>query len=201
LAAAVFWVIGRRSFYAASGSPFRSAASSHKTGTELNEEPVVFLMADGFARSCRDLRVHPAAVAAAVAGLCLTLGACANLPTGPFAEPPVDVTSPIAADIQKLDPKHAAYPSFLNIPSQPDDVRPASAWTRNIFDTLRDRREAQALVVVYPQTLYGAEAFAQEARAKAAPPITPAEATAQADKTSAFAKAQKARATPPSPGQ
>jgi hypothetical protein len=167
----------------------------------LNEEPVVFLMADGFARSCRDLRVRTAAVATAVAAACLGLSACANLPTGPFAPPPLDVTSPVAADIQKMDTKHAAYPSFLNIPSQPTDLRPASAWSRNIFDTLRQRREAQALVVVYPQTLYGAEAFAQEGRAKAAPPITPAEASAQADKTSAFAKAQKARATAPSPAQ
>jgi hypothetical protein len=156
-------------------------------------------MAYGFARYCRDPRVRTAAVTAAAAAACLGRGACANLPEGPFAPPPVDVTSPIAADIQKLDPKHAAYPSFLGIPPQPDDVRPASAWTRNIFDTLRTRREAQAQVVVYPQTLYGAEAFAQEAKAKAAPPISPAEATAQADKTSAFAKAQKARAKPPSP--
>ena len=158
-------------------------------------------MADGFARSCRDLRVRPAAVAAAAAVACLGLGACANLPEGPFAAPPVDLTSPVAADIQKLDPKHAAYPSFLGIPPQPDDVRPASAWTRNIFDTLRTRRETQALVVVYPQTLYGAEAFAQENKAKAAPPITPAEAAAQTDRTSAFAKAQKARAKPPSPAE
>jgi hypothetical protein len=167
----------------------------------LNEEPVVFLMADGFARSCRDLRVRTAAATTAVAALCLGLGACANLPTGPFAPPPLDVTSPVAADIQKMDTQHAAYPSFLNIPPQPTDLRPASAWNRNIFDTLRSRREAQAQVVVYPQTLYGAEAFAKDNKAKAAPPISPAEAAAQADKTSAFAKTQKARATPPSPAQ
>ena len=87
------------------------------------------------------------------------------------------------------------------MPSVPQDVRPVTAWTRNIYNTLRERRQSQALEVVYPQSLYGAQAFAEEQRLKAAPPITPAQAAAQTDATAKFAKAQRDRAKAPSPAQ
>jgi hypothetical protein len=109
------------------------------------------------------------------------------------------VTSPIAGDIQKMDLKTAGYPSFINVPQRPLDVRPTSAWTRNIYNTLRLRRQMQALQELYPQTLYGGGAFAQENRALAAAPLTPEQAAAQAERTAAFIKSGRERATPPSP--
>ena len=165
---------------------------------ELNGEPVVFLMAQ---RTRTVLQGSMAAVALAIAAACVGLSACANLPDGPFAQPAVDVRSPLAEDIKKMGPESTVYPAFLSVPPTPTDLRPNTAWSRNIFDTLRTRRELQLQAVVYPQTLYGAEAFAKDNKAKAAAPITPEQAAATADKTKSFAKEQKARAKAPSPGQ
>jgi hypothetical protein len=129
------------------------------------------------------------------------LGGCTGLTNKVFPEPSMAVRSPLAAEVKKADLAHAGYPAFFNIPDKPTDIRPTSAWTRNIYNTLRLRRQNLALEALYPQTLYGASAFAQEQRARAAPPLTPAEAAALADRTAAFAKEGRARATPPSPAQ
>jgi hypothetical protein len=130
----------------------------------------------------------------------LSLGACANLPTpNVFPPPTVAVTSPLAADIAKANPKDAPYPSFLQVPSQPDDIRPTTAWTRNIYNTLRLRRQMRAIAVVYPQSLYGAEAFAKESKTEAVAPLSPAQAAAMTDKTNKDAKALRDRAKAPSP--
>jgi hypothetical protein len=133
-------------------------------------------------------------LAAAVAG-------CVSLPRNPYGPLPIDLTSPVATDIRKMDVSKAAYPSFLQVPSQPTDVRPTSAWNKDEFQILAERRRNTAIETAYPQTLYGAEAFAQQSRAEAAPPLTPEEAAAMKDKSAAFAAQQRARATPPSPAQ
>jgi hypothetical protein len=124
---------------------------------------------------------------------------CAHLPSGPFPPPAADVTSPLASEIAKLDPKDAPYPSFLSVPNRPQDVRPATAWTRNIYNTIRLRRQLRALAALNPQGLYGAEAFAKQARLEAATPLTPAEAAALTDNTTKFAKELRDRAKAPSP--
>ena len=160
-------------------------------------------MADVSAQSCPAFATRsarPAGLAVVLTAAALLSG-CVSLPGNIFTPPPPDVASPLAEDIRKLDVQDAAYPSWLQVPSQPTDVRPGSAWTRNIYNTLRLRREIQAIVVVYPQSLYGAQAFAQESRAYVVPPVPPAQAAAQADQTAAFAKTGRARAKPPSPVQ
>ena len=138
----------------------------------------------------------PAAALAAAA-----LAGCAYLPGRPFVPPPADVASPLAADIDRMNLKGATYPSFIDVPNLPTDVRPVTAWTRNIYNVLRTRREMQAIVVLDPQSLYGAEAFAQEGRAYAAPPPASIEPTVQPSKTAAFATQGHERAKPPSPAQ
>jgi hypothetical protein len=201
---AVFLVMAVVPYARAGRSLFRFNASSHKTETELNGEPVVLSMADAFVRSLLRTWSRPAPLAALAGAVALTglgLGGCAHLPSYPFYQPPVDVTSPIAEDIRKASPDTEAYPSFLSVPPLPQDVRPVSAWTRNVYNTLRERRQSQAMTVLYPQSLYGAEAFAQEQRLKAAPPMTPAQAAAQSDATAKFAKDQRDRAKAPSPAQ
>ncbi len=110
-----------------------------------------------------------------------------------------DKTSPAAPAIASTSVKGVAYPSLINVPSQPTDVRPVTAWNRNIFDTLNARRQMEGFVVAYPQSLYGAEAYAQDGQALGAPPLTEAEAAAMSEQSIAFAKEGKARATPPSP--
>jgi hypothetical protein len=129
----------------------------------------------------------------------VALGACVSLPRNPYGPMPLDLTSPVSADIRSINVKGAAYPSFLQVPSQPTDVRPISAWNRNMFAVLAERRQSEALVMVFPQTIYGAEAFAQDGRAQVAPALTAAEAAALTDKSTAFAETGRARATAPSP--
>ena len=141
----------------------------------------------------------PATRAAAVVALAaISLGACsaARAAFGPLQ---YDKNSPAAGAIASTDVSKQPYPTFAQVPSQPDDVRPTTAWSRNIFDTLAARRQMEALQVVQPQTLYGAEAFAQQSRALAAPPLTSEQAKAQSDQSAAFAKEGRARAKPPSP--
>ena len=159
-------------------------------------------MTASLAQSCPALATRAARPAAlAVLTAAALLSGCVSLPDKLFTPPPPDVASPLAADIRKLDVENAAYPSWLQVPSQPTDVRPGSAWTRNIYNTLRLRRETQAIVVVFPQSLYGAQPFPQEGRAYVVPPASPAQAAALADQTAAFAKTGRARAKPPSPAQ
>ncbi|MDB5458997.1 MAG: hypothetical protein JWO72_738 [Caulobacteraceae bacterium] len=160
-------------------------------------------MADALARSFRRTlsRAAPGAALAGVLALGgIGLGGCVQL-NYPFAQPPVDVTSPIAEDLRKANPAGAPYPSFLQVPEVPQDVRPTTAWTRNIYNTLRLRRQMRAMAVIYPQTLKDPEGFLQDNKKKALAPLTPAEAAAQSDKTDQFAKDLRDRAKAPSPAR
>ena len=99
-----------------------------------------------------------------------SLSACVSLPRNPYGPLPIDLRSPVSADIRSTSVKATPWPSFLLVPSQPTDVRPITAWNRNMFDILAERRQSQAMVIVFPQTLFGAQAFAQSGRARATPP-------------------------------
>jgi hypothetical protein len=134
----------------------------------------------------------PALRAAAIACAAFGLGACSVARTA-FGPLQYDKTSPAAGAIATTDVSQLPYPSLLQVPPQPDDVRPISAWNRNIFDMLADRRQMNAYQIAFPQTFYGAEAFAQQARAEAAPPPSPEQGKAPG------AAEAPARATPPSP--
>ncbi len=114
-----------------------------------------------------------------------------------FPPPPVDLTSPIAEDVKAASAANGAYPRFADIPpTAPTDIRPASAWTRNIYDTLRLRREQDALAALYPETDHNTEAFAAAERSKATPPPSPEIARAAA--TAESAKIVRERAKTPS---
>jgi hypothetical protein len=146
----------------------------------------------------RAIRLPASGAAAAIALASVGLCAC-SVTREAFGPLQYDKSSPAAGAIATTDVSKQAYPSFLQVPSQPDDVRPISAWNRNIFDMLAARRQTEAFQVVYPQTFYGAEAFAQQARAEATPPATPDPSKAIGDKTQAFVTEGRERATPPSP--
>jgi hypothetical protein len=133
-------------------------------------------------------------LAPAAAATCL-LGACVDLPKLAFSPPPIDLTSPIAKDVDAASKADKPYPKFADVPpGAPTDIRPASAWSRNIYDTLRLRREQQALEALYPQTLSGSEAWADAQKARAVPPPPPG-----GSQTEDYAKTQRDRAKPPSP--
>ena len=61
------------------------------------------------------------------------------------------------------------------------------------------RRQVEAYQVTEPQTLYGAEAFAQQAKIDVMPPPSPEQPKVQNDPSKAAAAQGPARATPPSP--
>ena len=142
--------------------------------------------------------IRPSAVLAAGAVACaaMGLGACGVTRTA-FGPLQYDKSSPAAPAIASTSVKDLGYPSFLNVPSQPSDVRPTTAWNRNIFDMLAVRRQMDAFQVVMPQSFLGAEAFSQQGRADATPPPAPADTPALA----APGKTTPARATPPSPAR
>jgi hypothetical protein len=141
----------------------------------------------------------PAFGAAAIA-VALGLGGCSVTRTA-FGPLQYDKTSPVAPAIASTDVSAQPYPTFAQVPSQPDDVRPVAAWNRNIFDMIAARRQMDAFQVTYPQTFYGAEAFAQQAKIDAAPPPAPAGAQSPGAASAALAKDAKERATPPSPAR
>ncbi len=132
---------------------------------------------------------------ASVAALTCALGACVHAPNFALTPPPIDLTSPIAKDVQAASDADRPYPKFADIPSgPPTDIRPASAWSRNIYDTLRQRREQQVLEALYPQTPSDTEAWADAEKARTVAPPAP-----DASGTEDYAKAQRDRAKPPSP--
>ena len=143
------------------------------------------------------IRPHALGAAAAIALAVGGLGGCSVARTA-FGPLQYDKNSPAAGAIATTDVSKQAYPSFLQVPPQPNDVRPIAAWNRNIFDLLAARRQMEAFEIAYPQTFYGAEAFAQEARAQAIPP-KPEDDKSASDKAAALSAAARERATPPSP--
>ena len=140
----------------------------------------------------------PALGVAAIALVGVGLAGCGVTRTA-FGPLQYDKSSPAAPAIASTDVSNQPYPTFAQAPSQPDDVRPIAAWNRNILDMIAARRQLDAFPVAYPQTFYGAEAFAQQARIDATPPPPPAGASAET--SAALAKDTRERATPPSPAR
>lgn len=134
--------------------------------------------------------------APALALACL-VGGCVNAPNMVFSPPPIDLTSPVAKDVLAASDAKGAYPRFSDVPAgAPTDIRPVSAWSRNIYDTLQLRRQQEALEALYPQTLHDTEAWAEAQKAYATPPPPSAQTAAP---TEDYAKVQRERAKPPSP--
>jgi hypothetical protein len=135
---------------------------------------------------------HPAARLLACAAACGLLSACVG---NPFADAKVDPRSPIAREVATTVRPDAKYPTFKSIPPVPKDVRPHQQYGQQAALT---EKEAAALIAATADntwTLNNSETFAAQTRAAAGPDLPPA---APAD-TAAFARDQKARATPPPP--
>jgi hypothetical protein len=155
-------------------------------------------MVEAFVETCRLARRFVGGFAA-VAATC-ALGAC-SLPDMVFQPPPVDLTSPVAKEVAEASRANSPYPRFRDMPEAPKDIRPVSAWTHNVYNVLRLRRQMQAMAELYPQTLHDTDAFAVAERAKVEMPVSPAAAAAKATETAHFAASQRERAKAPSPTQ
>jgi hypothetical protein len=155
---------------------FRPAASSHKTGFEMNAPQLLFATAARFA--------------AFGVGVLLVAG-CAS----PFGSSKIDPTSPVAADVQRLSRSDRPYPKFSDIPAMPKDIRPVAQYgvAAQELAALRD----DLVRATAPETwqLTGTEDFANRAR-QAAPDVP---TTERANDPEAFARELRERATPPPP--
>ena len=137
---------------------------------------------------------HPrlAAKLAAGAAGCVLLAGCVG---NPFADAKVDPRSPIAAEVASSVRPNAPYPTFRAIPPIPKDIRPRKQYGLQAAAIEKDAARLAADTAPNTWTLSGTDSFAATARADAGPELPPV----QPSDTAAFAKDQKARATPPPP--
>lgn len=145
--------------------------------------------------------LHGVWAIAALACAC-GLGACVDVGKyNYFATTPVDPTSPVAAQVRAALAAPGPYPKFSEIPPAPMDVRPVSAWRQAAEGVIDQRKTADAEAAAYPFSLRDSEAWAAEQRAKI-PADEQTAPSADASKSSeAYAKKERARATPPSAPQ
>ena len=90
---------------------------------------------------------------------------------------------------------NAAYPTFWAIPPAPNDVRPHLQYGQAAGQIEKEAKDITAATADDKWTLSGTEAFAAQVQTDAGPdlpPVVPGD-------TEAFARDQKARATPPPP--
>jgi hypothetical protein len=137
-------------------------------------------------------RTHPALRLMAGVGACAVLSGCVG---NPFEDAKVDPRSPIAAEVAKSVHAEAAYPTFKSIPPVPKDVRPHRQYGQQAAQVEKEGKTLGAETSDSTWTLNNSEAFAARARADAGPELPPVEP----GDTEAFARDQKARATPPPP--
>jgi hypothetical protein len=133
-----------------------------------------------------------AAKLAVGAAACALLSACVG---NPFADARVDPRSPIAAEVAKSVRSNAAYPTFAGIPPVPKDVRPHAQYGQAAGRVEKDAAALAAATADKTWTITSTDNFAAKARTDAGPelpPVSPSD-------TEAFARDQKARATPPPP--
>jgi hypothetical protein len=146
-------------------------------------------------RSSLFVNVRPRRQAArlvAGAAACTLLCGCVG---NPFEDAKVDPRSPIAAEVAKSVHADAAYPTFKSIPPIPKDVRPHRQYGQQAAQIEKDAGTLRAETADSTWTLTDSEAFAAKAREDAGPLPAPIEPGG----TEAFARDQKARATPPPP--
>lgn len=115
--------------------------------------------------------------------------------SNPFVTATVNPASPIAAEVAAKARASHDYPTFADIPPVPADVRPLPAFGRAASDLQVAGAELVRDTAPSTWTLTGTDAFAGRARDIAGPEATGPDSTTAA--TEAFAKAQRARATPP----
>lgn len=146
-------------------------------------------------RSSLFVNVRPRRLAAkltACAGACAMTSGCL---TNPFVDAKVDPRSPIAAEVATSVHPDARYPTFQGIPPAPKDVRPHKQYGVQAAQIETSAADLTKATADNTWTLGATETFAARARTDAGPELPPV----QPGDTEAFARDQKARATPPPP--
>lgn len=135
---------------------------------------------------------------ALLASAAAMLTACASVVDfEPGATSAVDPTSPAAAAVAKAAKDPGPWPTFADIPEIPADVRQSDAWRAAVADqesvgeaTLRESAEDT-------WSLTATESFAARAQAEVDAMKVHAPTDAEIAESEAYARALRARATPP----
>ena len=138
------------------------------------------------ARSLAGLRLFGCAAACALTGACVS---------DPTQSARVDSTSPIAAEIARIDRTPTAFPKFTDIPPVPTDLRPKRDYGVAARENELAVAQMERATAPNSWTLNETDRFAADTRAAVGPDIAPADPAA----TAAFAQDLRRRATPPPP--
>ena len=135
---------------------------------------------------------------ALLASAALTLGACVAIDglepgAGAAVDPAWSAGAAVAAAVADPGP----WPTFAGIPELPADLRSAEAWRDAVADQEADGLFTQRSAAPDTWTLNGSEAFAADLRAKVAAVDVHAPTDAEMAESEAYARALRARATPP----
>ena len=133
-------------------------------------------------------------------GAGLTLAACAAVQEfEPGANASIDPASPAAAEVAKRAEEARPWPTFADIPPLPEDVRDSAAWKSAVQDQEAEGLYTARNAAEETWSLTATEAFAAEQRAKVAEVDVHAPTDAEIAESEAYARALRARATPPPP--
>jgi len=150
-------------------------------------------------RTANFMRVTQGAAVRFALASSLALGASACATT---KAPKIDdlsiAKSPSGREAIAAVQRPGAYPSFNDIPRVPTDVRPAAAWDVASNQTQAQRAELASQVAALPAPPTDTEAFAAALQARLGDAVQPVAADA-ATQAAAYARALRARATPPPP--
>ncbi len=135
---------------------------------------------------------------ALLAGAAMTLGACVAIDAvEPGANAAIDPASPASAAVAAAAADPGPWPTFAGIPEMPADVRTASQWGEAVADQEADRLFTERNVAPDTWSLTATEAFAADLRARVAEIDVHAPTDAEMAESEAYARALRARATPP----
>lgn len=137
---------------------------------------------------------------ALLAGAAMTLSACAGMEHfEPGAGVGIDAQSPAAAAVQAEAAKPHPWPTFADIPPLPADVRDAAGWKVAVSDQEAEGLYTRRNAAEGTWSLTGTEAFAARAQAEINVIDVHAPTAAEIAESEAYARALRARATPPPP--
>ncbi len=136
---------------------------------------------------------------ALVAGAGWLLCACAGLPTvdEKLAVPPIDQKSPAAAAVADILGAPGEYPTFAGIPETPTDLKTADQYKADVIGQEETAAALAAAVAPSTWTLSETDAFAAQAMADAKVGTVSAPTDAEMASSEAYARALRAKASPP----
>lgn len=135
---------------------------------------------------------------ALLAGAAMTLSACVAMESfEPGAGAAIDPASSAAPAVAAAVADPGPWPTFADIPELPADLRSAQAWRDAVAEQEADGLSTRRDTAEGTWSLTATEAFAADLRARVAEVDVHAPTDAEMAESEAYARALRARATPP----